>query len=405
MLRRIVSKLLERHYFWRFAGFNELSELYTSMMLRSMGLSLVGIFVPIYLYKLDYTLLAIFFFMAGICASRMIFNPLAGQLVAYAGPKHVMLVSFVTQIIALAMLLTLPSLQWPLWLIAVVSGAALSLFFIAYHVDFSKVMHADHGGKELGFMTVLERLGGALGPVLGGVVASAFGAQYTIGMALFFLILAVIPLFMTAEPTRTRQKLSFRELPYGRLKRDFFVFTMLGVDNQVSMVLWPLYLAVVLFTVNTYATVGLVTSIGIIAAILAARFIGQLIDRHRGGLLLRWSAAGGALLHLFRPFIGTLSGVVLMNMAHDGVATGYRLALLKGMYARADELPGFRIVYIVWVETISDVGKTIFWLLAAAAIFIVGQEGAMEVGFILGAIASLLLMVQRFPGLRSRQFL
>lgn len=403
MLKRIIFKMLERRFFWRFVGFNELSELYTSMMLRSIGLSLVGIFVPIYLYKLGYDLVIVFLFLAGIFGIRFIGNPIAGHLVAWIGPKHVMLISYIAQIVSLAMLLTLPAIGWPLWLISSVWGLSLSLFFIAYHVDFSKVMHTDHGGKELGLMTALERLGGALGPLIGGAVAYLFGPQYTIVMALVFFALAVIPLFITAEPVRTHQKLDFRDLPYRALTRDFFSFSMLGVENTISLGLWPLFLAVTVFAANPYIGVGFVTSLGVIAAILAARFIGQLIDRDGGELLLRWSASVGGILQLLRPFIGSFGGVVLMNLAYDGVATGFRLAVIKGAYTRADELPGHRIAYIVCIETAGDIGRTLVWLSMAGLSLVLPSTQAMTIGFVVGALASGLIMTQRFPGLWNRR--
>lgn len=390
---------MRRHY-WRYVGFNELSELYTSMLLRSTGLSLIGIFVPIYLYKLEYGLPVIFLFMAILFGSRILGNPIAGYLVALKGPKHIMLYSYIIQIISLLLLLTLPNYAWPLWLIAIVWGFATSLFFIAYHVDFSKVMHADHGGKELGFMTIVERLGGALGPLAGGVIATLFGAQYTIAAAVALFILAVIPLFMTAEPTLTHQKLHFRGLPYRKLRRDFFSFAMVGVDNISSLAVWPLFLAVTILTTNTYASVGLVTSVGVVAAILSARFIGQLIDHRHGGRLLKWAASIGAILHMMRPLVGSIGGVLLMNVAHDAVATGHRLAYIKGMYGRVEELPGLRIVYVVVMETASDVGKATLWLSVWGTALFLGAERAMEAGFVLAAVASLLIMTQRFPALK-----
>lgn len=61
MIQKIINTLLEPRHFWRTVGFDELSEIYTSQMLRSLAASLVGIFVPIYLYKIGYSLVAICF--------------------------------------------------------------------------------------------------------------------------------------------------------------------------------------------------------------------------------------------------------------------------------------------------------------------------------------------------------
>jgi hypothetical protein len=80
--------------------------------------------------------------------------------------KTFLAVSYVLQIIALGMFMGLGSGAFPLWLVALFWGAAGSLFFTAFHVDFSKVKHAEHGGKEVGFMMIMQRVGGLLGPLL-----------------------------------------------------------------------------------------------------------------------------------------------------------------------------------------------------------------------------------------------
>lgn len=401
MLRKIVHRLLVMRHPWRFVGFDELSELYTSTMLRSLGLSLIGIFVPYYLYTLGISIPTILLFLAGVYGSRLIFNVVSGYVVAWVGPKHTIMASNIFQILALGLLLTFPSVHWPLVLIALFMGASLSLFFVAYHVDFSKVIHAEHGGKELGFMTIMERIGAALGPVVGGVIATVFGPQYTITAAIVIFIGAVIPLFFSAEPTKLHQKLSFRGLPYRKLSRDFVSRYAQGVDTSASLVMWPFYAALVLLTVNTYASVGLVTSLGIIASILTAHFIGRVVDRQNGLQLLNWSVVINSLIHVIRPFASGFGGAVAVNMANEAVTAGYIMPYVKGMYARADDLPGFRIVYIILIEIAVDAGKVSLFLVAWGLTFVMTPLHALTTSFVVAGFATLLMATQNFPALRK----
>lgn len=403
MLKRIIYRMLERRHFWRYAGFDQLSELYTSMMLRSMGLSLVAIFIPIYLYLGGYELLTIALFMAGIYATRMPADILAGYVVAVIGPKHVIFISYVLQAVALALLLTLPGNDWPLWWIAVSSGMSLSAFFVSYHISFSKIMHADHGGKELGIMTIMERLGAALGPVVGGVIATLFGAEYTIAAALVLFILATVPLLFSPEPTK-RHALSFHGLPYRKLTRDFISFFSLNFEANVAVAVWPLYVAIFVVTVNVYASVGLVTTIGVVASMVAARVIGVLIDRQRGRALLRVGVCGVALAHLVRPFVGSIAGVAALNSASDAAGVASRLPHTKGMYGRADDLSGFRIAYITVIEVAGDFGKTCAWLVPAGLLLTLEHQLAFQVTFVIAAVVALGIMLERFPVLNPRRF-
>jgi MFS family permease len=399
-MKNLIQKLLAHRHPWRYVGFDDLSELYTSSMLRSLGLSLIGVFIPIYLYKLGYSIPIICLFMSVVFLGRAISDVFAGLTVAKYGPKHTILISNLMQITALALLLTLSQTNVSLWLIAVIWGWAISFFFVAYHVDFSKIMHKDHGGKELGFMTVVERLGAAAGPIVGGLIATLFGAEYTIMVALALLMASTLPLFLTQEPTRTHQHISFRGLPYKKLTRDGISYFSAGIDNAVSVGIWPFFVALSIFTTNTYANVGIVTSLGIVTAIFAATFIGKVVDKNRGLSLYRWSVWANALVHIFRPFIGSFSGVLLVNVANEAVTTGFRMPFFKGMYARADELPGFRIVYIVFMEIYVDLAKFIAWLVLALLCTLMPPLNAMSVVFILASATSLLMLVQNFPSLR-----
>lgn len=402
MLKKIIYRFLAVRHPWRYIGFDELSELYASTMLRSLGLSLVGIFVPIYLYKLGYELPVIFLFMAGVFGARMVSDIVSGYLVAWQGPKHVILASNIIQTFTLILLLTLSQYHWPLWLISGLWGLSLSMFFIAYHVDFSKIMHLGNGGKELGFMTIMERVGAALGPVAGGVIATVFGPEYTIMTAIILFVGAVIPLFLSAEPTALHQQISYRGLPYRRLRRDFLSFAAFGAENTISISVWPLFAAVTILTVNTYANIGLVTSLGVIAAIVTAQFIGRVVDREKGATLLRGSVVANFFLHLLRPLAQGFGGVLLINIANEVVTTGYKLPYTKGTYARADDLPGFRIVYLVTMEVCGDIGKAAAWLVVWALCFFVDPVTAIWLSFFIIAAPSLLIAAHNFPSLRPR---
>lgn len=402
MIKKLIHQLLEQRHYWRRVGFDELSELYTSTMMRSLGLSLVGIFIPYYLYTLGVPLPDVFLYLLGTYFARLLFNVISGYMVAGIGPKHTILASNLAQIAALGFLLTLPSFHWPLWIPAVLGGASLSLFFVAYHVDFSKVIHAEHGGKELGFMTIMERVGAALGPVVGGIIAAVFGPEYTITAAIVMFVGAAIPLFFSAEPTRLRQKLLFRGLPYRSLGGDAVSRAMMGADNMVSLVLWPLYIGVALLTVNAYANLGIVTSVGIVASILTAYFLGRVVDRDDGLLLLRWSVGINSIVHLLRPLVAGFSGVGMLNIANEVATAGYMMPYTKGMYGRAEDLPGFRIVYVIFMEVMVDVGKVFLLFVVWVMSLLMDPLQAIVVAFFIVAVTSTLIAAQNFPALHRR---
>ncbi len=399
MLKKIVYRLLRHRHFWRDASFDELSELYISMMFRSLALSLMGIFIPVFLFTNGYGIPQILSFFIFFFATRAAMDIVGGLLVARVGPKHTMVVSYCSQIAAALLFLSLPNQHWPLAAPAVLWAISISFFFIAFHVDFSKVKHSKHGGKELCYVNVMERIGGALGPIVGGLVAVAFGAQYIFLAAIGLLVIGLIPLFKTSEPVQTRQRLDFKGLPLGTIKRDLFSYCALTVENNLCVMLWPLFLAAFVFTSQVYLKLGGLMSIGVLVSIGAAFVIGKLIDQRQGGLLLRIGTMANALIHLIRPFVSNLPMALAVGITNEVVTVGYRIPYYKGMYDAADGLPGHRIVYMVSMESFGSFTKLLVWAELYCLSFVVAPRTVLVTGFMIAAAASLLIMTERFKAL------
>lgn len=399
MINKIIKKLLRHRHFWREIGFDELSELYVSMMFRSLSMSLIGIFVPIYLLQLGYSLREVIAFIILFFITKVIMDVAAGYTVARIGPKHTMLISYAAQIAASIFYILLPEYAWPLFIPALLSGTANALFFVAYHVDFSKIKHTEHGGKELGYANIMEKAGGVLGPLTGGLVATLFGAQYTFVVATILLFVGAIPLMKTAEPIRTHQYFTFRKLPWGRIKRDMVSYAALSVENNLSVNLWPIFLTLFVISGGLYAKVGALASLSVVASIFAAQAIGRLIDARKGGLLLRYSAISMSGLHIFKPFVSSLSVALGVGVLNELLTAGLRLPYIKGWYDRADQLPGHRIAYIVATEVAGEAAKLSGWVVLYGVSLFAPDRIVMTVGFVMAALSSILILTHKFPAL------
>lgn len=210
-LNSLLTILGLKSHSFRKMTFNELSELYVSMMLRSLAMSMSGIFIPIFLYQQGYKIWQILLFYFVTFGAQYLYAIPAAKMVAKIGPKHTILVSYVLQIIVMIGLVFLSTN--PTWylFIAALLGVANVSFFTAFHIDFSKVKHQKSGGSELGLVYIGERLGAVLGPVIGGLLAFIFDPKYIFVAAILVLLSATIPLFLTSEPTRLNQKLSYHD--------------------------------------------------------------------------------------------------------------------------------------------------------------------------------------------------
>lgn len=405
MIKKLINGIFKPRHPWRTIDFDELSELYVSMLFRNLALSLVGIFVPIYLYQLGYSLVSILSFFGVFFTFRIMWDFVGGFIVARLGPKHGMAISYILQVVALAMFTTMPYITWPIWIIAILWGGANSIFFIAYHVDFSKIKHSIHGGKELGNMNIMERIGAMLGPLVGGILATTAGPQYAFMAATVFFIFGTIPLFLSAEPVKVKQHLDFKGLHADTIKRDLLSYAALTVEHSIGLVLWPLFISLFVITGAIYVKIGGLASLSAVIAVLTAYSIGKLIDNNRGALLLKYSAYANTAVHLARPFISTLTGATVLTAAQETLQTSMRMAYTKPMYDAADTHQGHRIVYIVGMESTGSLAKaTVYWFLCIMATMLTAFT-VLTVAFVIAAGASMLILVERFPAFRSNRII
>lgn len=401
MIQKLIDRLLKKRHFWRNVGFDELSELYASEFLRSLAMSVVGIFVPIYLYSLGYSLASIFLMQIIFTVFRPLFSFFAAKSIARIGPKHTMAIGTFAQIVYLLILVSIEQTNVSILLLGAVSSFAYAMYGLALEVDFSKVKHTEHGGKELSFITICERIGSSLGPLVGGLVASFINPKATIIIALLIMAGSLIPIFMSAEPIKAKQHITLKGFPWRQHKRDYLSGFFFGVENVVSVMVWPLFVALAVFSTNTYASVGLLVSLSTASALMAFYLIGKLIDDKKGGLLLKFGAISNAIVHCIRPFVTAPLQALTIGVINEPMTASYRMPYIKGYYDASDSVPGYRIVYIVVFDIVRMIGLFVFWTIAyILARLITDDILVLQILFIFGAIASLGVLFQRFPALR-----
>lgn len=400
MFKKIIHSLLLRRHYWRHANFDELQEIYISLLFRSFALGIIGIFIPVFLLQQGFGFHGVASFFVFFFGARVFADVASGFLVARFGPKHTILLSYASLIAASMLLAYNQSLGIPLAVPALLWGASSSLFFIAFHVDFSKIKHSNHGGKEIGYVNIMERIGGVIGPLIGGFVASAFGGRYIFVLAALFFIAGSWPLLLSKEPTRTHQKLDFKNFNVGAIKHQLMIHVFFAVEHSVNVALWPVYLTLFVFAGAAYAEIGALASLGFLMSVLVALTFGKFVDAKKGGLVLRISAACNAVINFVRPFVTSVPLAGVVTAAGESAGVGIRIPYSKGMYDAADSQEGHRIVYIVTMESFASAFKCLFWLELLILLAAFSVHTTLMIGFALAGFSSLMVMKQRFRALQ-----
>ena len=211
------------HQFFRLR-FTELNEIYAAMSLRTLGLSLIGIFIPIYLYVNHYSLRDIMFLYLMMFGAEIAFEYFSARMIREIGPKHLIAISMPFVIVQLWLYSTLPLYHWPLWLIAVAGGIGMAFFWQAYHYDFSISKHRRKASREVSKVYILLAVTSALAPFLGGVIATNFGTNWLYLVVLIIISCSALPLLKTSEPHKPIGGFDLKKIKIKSIRRDIISY-------------------------------------------------------------------------------------------------------------------------------------------------------------------------------------
>ena len=388
MIQNFIYRILERRHFWRYASFSEVAELYTSRTLRVVGTYIASGFAYVFLYQEGYSLRFILIYLTCYFLGKVLLSFFAAQFAGRFGPKHGILLSNLLYIPAMVALGFVPNfglgaiIVWGTFM-----SVSATIYQLCYYVDFSKVKSIEHAGKEIGFMNILEKIAIGVSPIVGGLIALFFGAQVVMWVAAVIFALSAVPLLRTIEQTDTHQKIRFHGFPWRMTIRSLVAQVGIGFDTVTTGTVWGLFIAIVIFPNlgnELYVNLGALSSVTIVAAIGISYAYGVLIDRNRGGELLRISVVVNALVHASRPFATGVAPIVGTNIINEIATTGINMSYMRGMFDTAD-LSGHRIVYLLIIEIMSNLGAVIACLICLACIFYLGDANGMRLFFFAAA--------------------
>lgn len=400
MIRQFFHRILLRRHFWRYATFSEVAELYASRTMRTMAINLSAVLMSVFLYQNGYSILFIGAYWAVYYFLKIFMCLPAVKYVAHYGPKHATLLSNILYIPALIAFTFVP--EYGLIAMAVTSilqGMSATIYDVSYLVHFSKVKNTENAGKEIAYMNMFEKVATGLSPLVGGVLAFYAGPAAAMWAAAGLFVVASVPLFFSPEPTATKRKLTFRGFPWRLTWRSLVAETAIGFDILASGTVWSLLVAVGILGVQgdeVYAKLGALLSVVLLAALASSYAYGRLIDRRRGGDLLKFAVIGKAVTHAIRPFVGTVGGVAGMNVANEMASTGYAMAFTRGLFDTAD-ISGQRITYMGLVSLAANVGAFISGVVLCLMVWLLGSElDGMRAYFFVAAVAVLLIATPKF---------
>ena len=288
------------HFWWRFFPHKELTQVYISSAIRSFAISLIGLFIPLYLYvERGFSLQQTLYFFIFYAAIFAISTPFAAKFAAQAGLKHSVLLGVPFYLVFVLLLYFLPVLNTPLFVIAGMLGLSQAFYWMGMHLVFAHVSDHKHRGEEFGkrkFFTIIATM---FGPLLGGLLIKFVGFNIVFILASLLLFLSAFFLFLSKEDY-VKYHFSLRSMLDKKHWENSLFFVARGTHVIAAGVIWPLFIFNIL---NDYFSLGLV---GFLLSAISAGlvlFVGKYSDHIDKRKIIRWIAGFESLSWILRALV------------------------------------------------------------------------------------------------------
>ena len=345
---------LFRHFF-ESAMNRELSELYVTHALRAFAAAMISIFVPIYLFQLQYSIFQIIYYFILSEGFMTVFILLTSLLAKKLPLKHMMAISVPLHIVFLLMLYTFDSVGWGLELLALFDGAAVAFYWLPFHLDFSQNSLHDFRGREVGLLQTATVGVTLLAPIVGGTIVVLLGFHWLYIAGIVLMISSIIPLFLSKE-IFDEPKFSFKD-SLNFPAREALMHFAWGARTTAELLFWPLFLFVLL---NSAFTLGLITTIGALFSALATLWDGKITDSLKRNVMVSIATIVESVSWFVRIITTTILGIIGISIVSGAAFTSIDVPYRAFFYDQTNKTK--RSEYIIFRQ---------LWLFAGR-LFILG---------------------------------
>jgi len=371
---------MHRSHHFHFLKNREMNELYLSVAIRSFALSMIGIFIPIYLVEIGYSSYEVLAFFAVFSIVHALFVLPAAKISSRFGFKHGILGSIPLLIIFILGMYNLEQMGWLFYWLAVILGASGALYWVGYHIDFSMFSDKENRGKEVGLARVLFLVFHVAGPIAGGFILAVtnFSTLFLIVVGLLFL--SAMPLFLSKD-VHTPILISIREIFRGQSLRNVITFLGHGIESGINLVIWPIFIFYAI--ANDFTALGFISSLSLLFSLLFVFIVGRFSETYRR-LIMHVGAFINALVWGLRFLARTMMQVVVIDSIYGISQTMIRVPFDAISYEKANQDSIVR--FIVFREMTIHTGRTIMFI---AAMFLASLSST----FTWGGAGSLLYLL------------
>ncbi|MFA6552282.1 MAG: MFS transporter [Candidatus Paceibacterota bacterium] len=365
--------------------------------LAGIGMGLVGIFIPIYLLHLGYSVSIVITWLIVHHVTILLGAFLAVYLSNIIGLVQCWYVRIGLVILLFTGLFLIPTYPNILFIVAFISGMEAAFFWIPYNILTVRKTEENTMGSSLALMTNVGAVFGIIVPLVAALIIITYGYQLLFLFAFFFILVSIIPVL----PLRhEKTKFHFNWLHIKQIvkeNRHFIVPEILDNLGQDAQVIWTLFLIITSLTVLDIGILGVISGL---VGIVVTHITGSLIDKTDKKIVVRFGAVATTIMWT----LSYLTAVYMPNPVALYLVTtlrGFALGIFASAYgvmmfnrARSSDAQ-----FIVLREIPTVFGRVIVFMIT----LIFFASGIFELSFLMIAIISLYFWFNNLDVLMERK--
>jgi MFS family permease len=364
---------------------DDLHEIYFNQVIETFAISLISIFIPIYLLENGFSVLDSFTFMLVYWGAMFLFTPIAAEISSKIGFKHTIIYRAPLLIVFFSTLLLIQYLSSIILFIALLGGFSSILYWVSTNAEFVKNTSDGNQSKQIGYLNALPQISATIAPLISAFILTVLGFPILFAIVISLVIVSQIPFLLTGD---YKEKFSARKGEWLFLDRRFFLlFLIQGVIFSNEFLTWNVFI---------FQKFGLI-SMGLSATLFGAGMavftflVGNVSSnsRRRRNILIL-GALGYTLTCILRISTTTPLEAILISLLAGICTTMVSLPIYAEFCGRAkkDGVINWVTFRDVWLAS----GRVTFVLLACAALLLDSQN-YFAISFFLAGMFSLLLVV------------
>ncbi|MCH8519706.1 MAG: hypothetical protein LAT82_03035 [Nanoarchaeota archaeon] len=352
--------------------------------------TLVGVFIPLYLYSQGIDLITIFLFMGFVSFVKVLFDPLAISILNKVGFKWTLTISIPVYILFLYSINDISNSLIELTTSLLLLSLHMALFWPAMHAEVAQ--RSLGNSSKIGNLQLIITIVTAFAPAVGGFLLEFSSYQILLTLSFILLVLASIPLLLTKDIALKKVQFNYATIvKYLKLKKNRcnIPFYGEGIEGILVLVVAPLLFFI--WMNSNFATVGFIFTLVSYLTIVFVFIFKKIVVKYPKRKSLKRVSQVTSISWIFRAVAFSLGGVILIisEVLDKMLGKAFYITYLSVLFDVEEKDKLFE--YIMQREVAIGIVKGIVGMAIALALYIFDYSlYVLIISLLIGIIASLM---------------